>query len=160
MVCERCHQNPVTVHLQQIINGEKTELHLCQECASQFEMPISLEQFFQGFLGSFATPVREAKTAACPECGLSYNSFKNTGRLGCKTCYATFHKELSVLLKSIHGSNEHQGKFPKKTGAELQARRRLQDLRQLLNKAVEGEEFEEAARLRDEIRQMQAGGSE
>jgi len=158
MICERCQQKSASVHLQQIINGKKTERHFCKECAAQFEMPISLEQFFQGFLGSFESSPHTAEVT-CPECGFSYKRFKDSGRLGCKVCYPTFRDELVLLLKHLHGSSEHQGKFPKKAGAELLSKRRIETLRHQLNKAVESEEYEEAARLRDEIRQLEVGES-
>ena len=156
MICERCQQKTASVHLQQIINGKKTEQHLCKECASQFEMPISLEQFFQGFLDSFASSPQAAEVN-CPECGFSFKRFKDSGRLGCKACYPAFSDELTLLLKQLHGSSKHQGKFPKKAGTALLSMRRIETLRHHLNKAVESEEYEEAARLRDEIRQLEAG---
>ena len=158
MICERCQQKSASVHLQQIINGKKTEQHLCKECATQFEMPISLEQFFQGFLDSFASSPSAAHVK-CPECKYSFKKFKDTGRLGCKSCYTAFNDELTLLLKQLHGSSKHQGKFPKKAGIELLSKRRIETLRQQLIKAVECEEYEEAARLRDEIRQYEAGES-
>ena len=154
MLCERCKQKPVSVHLQQIINGQKTEQHLCKDCAAQVEIPISLDQFFQGFLGSFAASSREV---TCPECGFSYKKFRDTGRLGCKTCYSAFRKELTTLLKQLHGSSEHQGKVPKKAGAQILSKREAENLRQQLVKAIEAEEFEEAACLRDQIRQLEGG---
>lgn len=159
MICERCHQKQASVHLQQIINGEKTERNFCKECAAQIEMPISLDQFFQGFLGSFASSPRAAEVT-CPECGFSYKRFKDSGRLGCNVCYPAFRKELTSLLKHLHGSSEHQGKFPKKAGAELMSKRRIETLRQQLSKAVESEEYEEAAHLRDEIKHLEAEAGE
>ena len=159
MICERCQQNTASVHLQQIINGKKTERHLCKECASQFEMPISLEQFFQGFLGSIASSPNAAEVT-CTECGFSHKKFKDTGRLGCKGCYSTFRDELTSLLKHLHGSSEHQGKFPKKAGAALMMKHRIETLRQQLAKAVESEEYEYAARLRDEIKRFKAEAGE
>ena len=155
MICERCQQKQASVHLQQIINGEKTERHFCKECAAQFEIPIPLEQFFQGLLGSFASSSRAAEVT-CPICGFSYKNFKDSGRLGCKECYPAFRSELISLLKHLHGSSEHQGKFPKKAGAELLSKRHIENLRQQLTKAVESEEYEDAARLRDEIKRFES----
>ena len=155
MICERCQQKQASVHLQQIINGNKTERHFCKDCAAKFEMPISLDQFFQGFIGSIASSPKAAG-ATCQKCGFSYKRFRDSGRLGCKECYPAFRNELVSLLKHLHGSSEHQGKFPKKAGAELLSKRHIKTLRQQLNKAVESEEYEDAARLRDEIKRFEA----
>ncbi len=161
MLCENCHQNPVAVHMQQIINGEKTELHLCQECASQIEMPISFDNFFQGFMDAFFVPVSKdtqekskAQAIRC-QCGISFSDFKKTGRLGCSACYDTFRTELSAILKNMQGSNMHQGKFPQKSGQTLLHKRKIEQLRADLAKAIEKEEYEDAAKFRDEIREME-----
>jgi protein arginine kinase activator len=168
MLCEKCQQQQATVHMQQIINGEKTEVHLCSACAEEMEMPISFDNFFQGFLesvfanhkASVAEDVQAQPRIQCRVCGLTYNDFKNTGRLGCAGCYDAFRKELGIVVKNMQGSNQHQGKFPKRFGAELAVKRRVEQLRLLLAQAVEKEEYEDAARLRDEIRDLQERGIE
>jgi len=156
MVCESCKQHHASVHVQQIVNGAKTERNLCKECAAQFDH-MNLNQFFQGFLGSLAAASPKTAEIICPECGLSYKKFKDTGRMGCKACYSVFREELTPLLKQLHGSSEHQGKIPKKAGVQLMSRRKIEALRRQLGKAVENEEYEEAARLRDEVKALEAG---
>ena len=159
MLCEKCGQHQASVHLQQNINGEKSELHLCQNCAANVETPLSFDHLLQAFLGSFAAPqLAQPVSAKCPTCGLTYANFQNTGRLGCADCYNAFRPELDLLLKNIQGSNKHFGKFPHVSGAELLSKRRVETLKAALGKAVENEEYEEAARLRDEIRSEQNGG--
>lgn len=166
MLCEVCQQNPVTVHMQQIINGEKKELHLCQECSAKMEMPISFNDFFQGFIDSIFSSYIENRSDSgqapgvrCPACNMSYAEFKKAGRFGCGSCYTSFKKEMDALFKSIQGSNKHNGKFPHKFGQELLNKRKLENLRGLLLKAVENEEYEEAASLRDQIKEMEKEGA-
>jgi protein arginine kinase activator len=161
MLCGRCQKRPATIYLQQNINGQVSEVHLCAECAREFEKPVTFEQLFQGLINAFAqapanVEPRNQKRRVCLECGLSFEDFKNSGKLGCAECYNTFRQELEGILKSIQGSNRHEGKLPQKTDAELLNRKRADTLKVLLAKAVENEEYEEAARLRDEIRSLEA----
>jgi protein arginine kinase activator len=150
-----------TVHLQQIINGEKRELHLCAECAAAHENFISFEDFFQGFLNSFLSP--EDRSAAidsgdaapkCPRCGLTYRQFKSTGRMGCAQCYRTFQSDLEAIFKNVQAGAVHCGKIPVKSGSSLKAKRYVNSLKEELAKAVAGERYEEAAKLRDQIREL------
>lgn len=158
MLCEKCHQESATVHLQQIINGNTTELHLCQNCASQTAMSLSFDTFFQGVLDSFLSEPFAAKkrpSIHCTDCGHTYEEFQRTSRLGCNQCYDSFRKELNTVLKNIQGSSQHQGKFPQRSGEELLLKRELENLRLSLSKAVAMEEYEEAAKLRDRIKEME-----
>lgn len=166
MVCDVCGKNPATVHLTEIIDEQMNELHLCEECArkksSQMEQQFGLSDLLAGLANFEKPPEGEKEIAAkCPGCGLTYKDFKKIGRLGCGECYGTFKKYLGPLLKRIHGANFHYGKCPVKTAgkggaAAAHAKKPdLQDLRCRLQKAIEREEYEEAARLRDQIREMQ-----
>jgi len=156
MLCEKCGQNQATVHVQQNINGQKSEMNLCPACAANVDIPLSFDHLVQAFLDSFTAPQMPVKPIAkCPTCGLTFADFKNSGRLGCADCYNAFRAELDLLLKNIQSSNKHFGKFPRTSGTEMLTRRRVETLRAALAKAVEGEEYEEAARLRDEIRKEQ-----
>ncbi len=163
MLCQRCQQNEATVHVQQIMNNQKTELHLCAECASQMEAPImSFDQFFQALIDVFsAMPDINSSThnphsdRTCTSCGLTFDNFRNSGKFGCASCYSAFKKELDIVLKNIQGSNRHSGKIPQRTGVELLKTRRLGELRAELKKAIEVEQYEEAARIRDLIKEME-----
>jgi protein arginine kinase activator len=93
----------------------------------------------------------------CPNCGLTYVQFRQTGRLGCSQCYEAFSQRLIPLIKRIQGSTEHTGKIPLRRGHGAQRQRQLETLRVNLNRAVAREEFEEAARLRDQIRELEKG---
>lgn len=161
MICEKCLSKQATVHMQQIVNGEKSEAHLCADCAAaQGEMTFTFDNFFQGFLDNFMTQQQTqqpVQVLQCPHCGLTYPQFKSAGRLGCRHCYDTFRAELGTILKNVQASDAHHGKYPKKSGAKLFAEREIESMKAALRKAVENEAFEEAASLRDEIRRLQSG---
>ncbi len=163
MLCDICNKNPATVHLTEIVDEQMSELHLCEECArkksSQMESQFGLSDLLAG-LADFEKPAEEKELSAlkCPNCGLTYKDFKKIGRLGCGDCYITFKKFLTPLLKRIHGSGAHCGKCPIKVSAGKPARKKtvdLQELRCRLQKAVEMEAYEEAAKIRDQIKELQ-----
>jgi len=161
MLCDICGKNQATVHLTEIIDDQMTELHLCEECArqksTQMEQQFGLSDLLAG-LAEFEKPLAKEKEAVmvkCSSCGLSYTEFKKIGRLGCGECYSAFRKYLGPLLKRIHGSSMHFGKSPLKVTKVLKKKIDLQDLRHKLQKAIEMEEFEEAARIRDQIKELE-----
>jgi protein arginine kinase activator len=162
MVCQVCHINPAEVKLTQVINNKKIELSLCKKCAEEKGMgnPLAaLPQIFGNFilslLGEDVLKPREEKSGLkCQQCGLAWDDFKKTGLLGCDICYQSFHEELKVVLRRIHGSNQHIGSRPKSyrffmTEAELE------NAKLELEQAIENENFERAAELRDMIRDAQ-----
>ncbi|RJO65250.1 MAG: hypothetical protein C4540_02025 [Candidatus Omnitrophota bacterium] len=157
MLCDVCGKNPATVHLTEIIDDQMTELHLCEECAKQksmqMEQQFGLADLLAG-LAEFEKPIEEKETLLlkCPNCKLTYKDFKKIGRLGCSECYEAFRKYLSPLLKRIHGSTAHAGKMPVKIAKTAKKRLDLQELRVKLQKAIEAEQFEEAAKIRDQIK--------
>jgi protein arginine kinase activator len=163
MLCDICNKNPATVHLTEIVDEQMSELHLCEECArkksSQMESQFGLSDLLAG-LADFEKPSEEKEVAAlkCPNCGLTYKDFKKVGRLGCGECYNTFKKFLAPLLKRIHGSGAHCGKCPVKVTSVKSPKKKvsdMQDLRGRLQKAIEMEAYEEAAKIRDQIRELQ-----
>lgn len=161
MLCDICGKNPATVHLTEIINEQMTELHLCEACAQaksqEMEQQFGLGDLLAGLVDSDKAGATEKEGASlkCPNCKLTYADFKKIGRLGCGECYNTFKKYLGPLLKRIHGSGQHLGKSPSKMAKVLKKKIDTQDLRLRLQKAIEMEEFEEAARLRDQIRELE-----
>ncbi len=160
MLCDLCGKNQATVHLTEIIDDQMSELHLCEECARkksiQMEQQFGLADLLAGLV-QFGQPkeTAEAITLKCPNCGLSYQDFKRIGRLGCSECYSSFKRYLAPLLRKIHGSAKHVGKAPYKVTAKPRKKLSLAELRQRLQEAIEKEEFEEAARLRDRIRELE-----
>ncbi len=160
MLCDICGKNPATVHLTEIIDDQMSELHLCEECARQksvqMEQQFGLSDLLAG-LAEFEKPAKEAESvvAKCASCGLTYTDFKKIGRLGCGECYVAFKRYLGPLLKRIHGSNQHVGKSPLKVAKILKKKIDLQELRNRLQKAIEMEAFEEAAKIRDQIKELE-----
>ena len=170
MLCENCKKNQATVHMKGFINGAVTELHFCQECSINMvnmESPISLENIFKGILESVQSmgPIqmgpltnRQAPNnvpGPCKVCALTYEQFKSIGKLGCEACYQAFPKEIEALFKNVQGSTHHEGKFPKRSGSTALQQREVGKLRSILKKAVEEENYEEAAKLRDQIKSLE-----
>jgi len=162
MVCDNCKQSQATVHLTEIVNEQMTELHLCEACANQkgaqMESHFGLADLLAGLadVGKAAEVEEEVAARACPSCGMTYDDFRKVGRLGCAECYSTFRRSLGSLLKRIHGSGHHLGKSPARAARPPgKAKVELTDLKRKLERAIDMEEFEEAARLRDEIRQFE-----
>lgn len=162
MVCDLCSKNQATVHLTEIIDDQMSELHLCEECARkkslQMEQQFGLADLLAG-LAEFAKPGEEVEAAGmkCLNCGLTYAEFKKIGRLGCSQCYLAFNKYLMPLLRKIHGSSRHTGKMLSGVSAKPRKRGKvgIAELRTMLQQAIANEEFEEAARLRDKIRERE-----
>ena len=161
MLCDICEKNPATVHLTEIIDEQMNELHLCEDCAraksTAMEQQFGLSDLLAG-MADFQKPSTEEEVVVskCPSCGLTYADFKKIGRLGCGECYNVFRKYLAPLLKRIHGSNQHDGKSPlkiKTTSRVYKKKGDLQELKKQLQQAIEREAFEEAARLRDMIKE-------
>jgi protein arginine kinase activator len=165
MMCEKCNAHPAAVHVQQIINGKKTDSYLCQTCAGEPDSGISLGNLFQDFMDAIfksavmsgGVLITEDVKIKCTQCELSFNDFKKTGKLGCSKCYTAFRKELDQILKNLQRSNTHEGKFPHKSGAVLKQKKTLETLRRDLLKAIDSEEFELAATLRDQIKEIEGG---
>ena len=162
MVCDACKQQQATVHLTEIVNGQMTELHLCEACANQkgaqVESHFGLSDLLAGLadFGKVQEPGEtEVATKACPTCGMTYDDFRKVGRLGCGECYATFKRSLGSLLKRIHGSTHHLGKSPARLVKPPKAKLELAEMKRKLERAIEMEEFEQAARLRDQIRELE-----
>ncbi|MFA5411530.1 MAG: UvrB/UvrC motif-containing protein [Candidatus Omnitrophota bacterium] len=160
MLCDICGKNQATVHLTEIVDEQMTELHLCEDCArqksAQMESQFGLSDLLAG-LAEFEKPEKDLEAASlkCPSCKLTYADFKKIGRLGCGSCYTAFKKYLGPLLKRIHGSSQHLGKTPVRVAGGLKKKIDAQDLRYKLQQAIEREAFEEAAKLRDQIKELE-----
>ena len=168
MVCDICKQNQATVHLTEIVDDQMSELHLCEGCANQkgaqmeshfglADLLAGLADFGKHGAGSSAATAEDLDVKTCDNCGTTYDDFKKTGRLGCSECYGTFKKNLSSLLRRIHGSTNHVGKVPLSLVGTptVKGRSELQELKRRLQRAVEGEDFEEAAKIRDRLRELE-----
>jgi protein arginine kinase activator len=154
--CKRCSK-PATLHITEIRSGAVQELHLCETCAQQYlnqeqeENNEPSEEIAQ----KEAESLEEFDHLVCPNCGVTFREFRSQGRLGCPHDYIAFAKELKPLLENIHGETQHTGKFPKRAPHASQLQYRLIKLRSELRNAVEEEEYETAARIRDEIQSLE-----
>ncbi|MBN1353604.1 MAG: UvrB/UvrC motif-containing protein [Candidatus Omnitrophica bacterium] len=164
MKCDVCKIREATVHLTEIINDNVTKLHLCEQCAKEKSQEMEEHFGLADLLSGLAdlAPVMEEKkeksaevSIKCSACGFTFNNFRKMGRLGCPVCYEIFGKQLSPLLRKIHGTDSHIGKTPAKKDTVGDKVTLISDLKARLEKAVELEEFEEAARLRDQIRELE-----
>lgn len=163
MLCQECKKNPATVHMTKIINNNKTQLHLCESCAGKREdlnwfSPFSINDL----LTSFLEPMKSARMEdsppeiKCDKCGMDYRQFKKTGQLGCENCYGVFKEEVYPIIKRIQGgASRHTGKIPLGQSARLSTNREIEDLKRQLEGAINIEAFEEAAKLRDRIKELE-----
>ena len=159
-MCDICGKKDATVHLTEIINDQVTKLHLCEECAkdkgAEMEEHFGLSDLLAGLSDSgLAIEPEIMESIKCPNCGFTYKDFRKIGRLGCSECYEAFKKQLVPLLKRIHGSDRHVGKIPLRIGKTVKDTITLQELKIQMEKAIQTEEFEEAAKLRDKIREIE-----
>ena len=173
MFCENCGKNYANVKYTQIINGEKNEMFLCDECSNKlgiqnFNIPIDISSFFSNFFDEIENEnifpqILKSKKIKCNRCNLTFEEFISTGKLGCPECYTAFETRLDPLLKNLQGSNEHIGRLgkieniiQKETEIEESIENtEIQKLKQSLKKAIKEEHYEEAAKLRDEIKKLE-----
>src|SRR5262245_10885349 len=159
MKCQHC-PNPATVHLTKIVNKQKQELHLCQPCAEKHAAPaveLSLSAILQSLIGQHVSAVtEELSRLICPTCGIKYMEFRADGRLGCPADYEVFRTGLVPILQRIHRATRHVGKSPRRAVPQPARDGELLELRQQLRRAIDSENYELAAHLRDTIRQKEA----
>lgn len=159
MICCVCKEKPATVHLTHIEGDKMQKVDLCEACAKSkgvSDTPdFSLADLLLG-LGA-SQEIEQASGGVdlkCPRCGFTQADFKKSGRLGCPDCYQTFAEGLEGLLRSMHKGTRHTGKVPEGLRQTRDVSERVKTLQQKLAKAIEAENFEQAAILRDEIKQM------
>ncbi len=116
-----------------------------------------LFEMLDGFDNLFSVNTVPRESKICPVCGMTYGDFSRSGKFGCGECYKTFSQEAERVLRQVHSSSVHNGKIPSKSGAEVKAKRRLIDLRKKLKEAVAGEDYEGAAKLHSEIKELEGG---
>jgi protein arginine kinase activator len=158
MLCDVCKCNDATVFLTQIQEGKMMKVNLCEACSREkgVEDPKSfaLADLLLG-IGASEEIEKGASTQKCPVCGFTQADFKKTGRLGCSSCYDTFGEGLGSLLKAMHKGTEHVGKIPERAQRVLKLNDRMRTLNESLQKAVAEENYESAASLRDQIKQLE-----
>lgn len=171
MICQECNQRPATLHFTKIINGEKTEVHLCEKCAQE-KGEIFLFNGGSGFTfnnllagllnvdASFQQPntnaFQQEEILQCPKCSMTFQQFIKIGHFGCDQCYETFKEQLKPVLKRLHSGNwAHNGKIPKRIGGGIYIRKEIDKLKDTLKDLITEEKFEKAAEVRDEIRSLE-----
>ena len=171
MMCQHCGKNPATTHIKTIVNGTLTEYDLCSECAKEKgytnffkEMQFDFGNLLGGFIGT--QPARSA-AQRCPQCGASFAEISESGKIGCAECYRVFRDKLMPTVSRIHGTAKHKGKIPGtaalrivEPAGKMTVVPNIEKKRSELKKAIEVQDFERAAVLRDEIRDMEQGGAE
>ena len=159
MKCQKCN-NQATLHITEVVGEDQFEdLHLCEGCANKY----LYEPQGKGSAakGGLTGPAEESDELSalnrreCPQCGIKFVEFRNSGRLGCPHDYQEFHDELATLLENIHGETRHVGKSPRRLPQNKQTQSELIHLRKQLQQAVNREAYEDAARLRDRIRKLE-----
>jgi len=161
MLCDNCGKNEAEVHLTQIVENEMATVHLCPACAAEKGLDEPSKKLpldaFLAQMGQAALSDEEATIAGpCSYCHTTVDDFRQTGRLGCPHCYSIYETQLRAILRRIHGSTHHLGKVyvpPASTEADRSAR--LAGLKRKLQRAVEAEDFERAAVIRDQIRELE-----
>jgi protein arginine kinase activator len=176
MECQECHKRPASVHFTQVINGNKTEVHVCGVCAKEkgymtypeegyslHNLLSDLFNFDSASLGKTNASVAQTKELKCPQCKMTFSDFKRAGKFGCATCYHTFSNRLDPIFRRVHsGNTQHNGKIPKRKGGDLHVKKQMETLKTELRQLIENEAFEEAAKVRDKIKDLekQAGDPE
>lgn len=165
MLCEECGLKEATIHLTKVVGDQKTEQHLCADCARNkselnlvINSHISMANMLSGMLGQ-TQKLADKSDDVCEVCGSSYADFARNGRLGCSACYQRHHSRLDAVLRRIHGATEHAGKVPQRRVPEVSRLKRVGSLRRRLEDAIKTEAYEEAACLRDAIRELESAGN-
>lgn len=182
MKCQNCGKNEVTFKFTQVINGVKKEMNLCDKCATElglkdinFSMPISFSSFFSDFLDDYSDNLLPSfigtQTLKCNNCGTTFEDFMNSGEFGCGSCYDVFEDRIRPILKNIQGANRHIGRVYKnitsseeaveninennKNKIEKKEESKVEKLQKDLQKAIKEERYEDAAKIRDEIKGLE-----
>lgn len=167
MECQECHKRPATLHFTQVINGDKTEVYVCEVCAkdkgymSYPEEGYSLHHLLSGLLNStFESPKttsgQKTNELQCPQCEMTLSEFKRVGKFGCPTCYETFSDRLDPIFRRVHsGNTSHHGKIPERIGGTMRIKKEVDAYKEELQRLIQNEAFEEAAKVRDKIKELE-----
>ncbi|ANU09293.1 hypothetical protein A1A1_04402 [Planococcus antarcticus DSM 14505] len=165
MICDQCAERYASVMVKQQQHGQITELHLCDICAAEnqsinivFEKdPLAIHQLLSNWFPiskASINPIRKEITT-CPSCDFTFSNFLQLGKFGCPSCYDEFSSQLNEIFKRFHnGNTEHTGKIPASYGTTLKIKKEIEELRKQMQVSIQGEHFEEAARLRDEVKML------
>ena len=161
MLCTNCGIREANFHYKQIINGKRTEQHLCTECASELGYVASAESMFDfgnilnDFISMPSFHTSSGTKQACPACRTTFEEFKKTGLLGCDRCYDEFRSIIESTLSQIQPSTSHKGRLAGENGKKIQRKNELEDMKEQLKRAVIDERYEDAAIIRDKIKKLE-----
>lgn len=175
MICQSCHKNAASIHVTEIVEvpgedaaspsrSEVQEQHLCEVCAQTMDLPHtpaskkSMADIWK-LLQLSGQQTRKRGGPACPDCGMTLDEFRKKGRLGCAKDYEVFKSHIGDLLERVHGARAHVGRVPGATETDTLRSQRVNALKQQLDEAIRAEAYENAARLRDELKQLDRPGS-
>lgn len=170
MICEHCKERHANVTVTQVQNGQKMEHHYCEVCASQFhpfqldlqDEPISLQQFITNWFGMPLKPSareeqpKSTQPNSCQNCKMTYSQFLKKGKFGCASCYIAFKPYLPPMLQRLHAGTKHKATEDDAVSPNVQIQMQVQKLREQMKAAIEGERFEDAAALRDQIKELES----
>ena len=178
MLCQNCNQNDATTHIKRVVNGEATEHHLCPACAKKLgydhffdDFSLSIPNIFSSFFHDTMPALSRAGVEHCETCGSSFEDIVRSGMVGCADCYEKFYDRLLPSIQRIHGRAKHAGKTPHytvepdekaadtpKNEAEPQTlEAQIAALQRQMQTAIESQNFEQAAVLRDRIKELREG---
>ena len=173
MLCQKCNKKTASVFISSIINGQEKRVYLCNDCAKdytlfnfKFQDPFSIKDIMDKFKTNedtfidkdenlLAMDKETEEDIKCPNCYGTYNEYRETGKLGCSRCYEVFEKQLKPIIKNMYSYEEYIGKSPKKDNTHIYISKEIRILREDLNRAVEQEEYEKAADIRDKIKELE-----
>ena len=168
MLCQICKKKEATIVITKVTEEQKTEFHLCKDCAATFSDKFPIFPLPQFNINDLLTGLLKAidlyskkegivsiKEMECRNCHLTYEEFTQSGKLGCSVCYFDFRKQLIPLLRRLHGNSEHVGKVPHKAMDRINNVKRIKQLRKELQDVVIKEEYEKAAKIRDKILKLE-----
>jgi len=171
MLCENCNKNDATIHYTEIVNGVMSEHHICGECAKELDLSyysdglsseLPFAKLLTGLLASKMLLQQESNNlmthVICPKCGMNYDEFTKVGKFGCAECYNVFGPLIEEHMKKLHGNSAHTGKKyrnQENTTEEIDDfHKDLEILNAKLNESIKLENYEEAAKFRDEIKEI------
>lgn len=167
MLCQNCGKNEATTHIKRVVNGDTTQTHLCAECAQALGygdmfsgFGLNLDDFFGGFLGDTVQKLASPVEQRCSKCGNTFSDIVRSGKVGCSECYKTFYDKLLPSIQRIHGRIKHNGKQVSSietTASQVEQVKKdpVEELKKELATAIENQEFEQAAVIRDKIRELE-----
>ena len=165
--CEICKERDAVIHVQQIMGNEIIDLHLCEVCAHEKgiiskneSIELSLSELLTGLLDANSPLTDKKNLDQCPNCGMTYQDFRKEGKVGCAECYNSFHEAIMSILSNITAAPRHRGKYPKKLLAYKKLLVDKEQLKEKLQRAIQEEDYETAADLRDRINELEKAAEE